>query len=232
MERVNKSRPRVTVVIPTKNEEWTIEWIVNGAKPYADEVLVVDGHSKDRTRQRAKQAGARVILDHGKGKGDGLRTAIAKAKGDILVFIDADGSTKPTDIPKLLKPILAGEADHVHGSRTKGGSDELSGDWNKFLRILGSQIITQGINWRFGVYLTDSQYGFRAIRTDVARSLKLKENIMTIEQEIVIKSLRMGYRLIEVPIHEYKRKFGRSTIYLRRVAWRFVWSWMKYLIWG
>lgn len=229
---MNKTRLKVSVVIPAKNEEKTIARIVKGAKRYADEVIVVDGHSKDRTRQIAKKSGARVILDHGKGKGDGLRTAIAKARGNILVFIDADGSNNPRDIPKLLKPIISGKADHAHGSRTMGGSDELSGDWNKVARIIGSQIITQGINWRFGVHLTDSQYGFRAIRTDVARSLDLKENITTIEQEIIIKTLHRGHRLLEVPIHEYKRRYGRSVISLRRVALRYVLSWLKYLIIG
>lgn len=224
-----KRSPKISVIIPAKNEERTIQWIVNGVKKYADETIVVDGYSADRTRLFAKKAGAKVVLDHRRGKGDGLKIGIQKAKGDILVFIDADGSSKPNGIPKLLKPILRGEADHVQGSRTLGGSDELSGDWNKLMRIIGSQIITQGINWRFGTNLTDSQYGFRAIKTSVVRSLNLKENITTIEQEMIIKSLHRGYRLVEVPIHEYKRKYGRSVISLRRVFLRYVVSWLKYL---
>jgi len=97
-------------------------------------------------------------------------------------------------------------------------------------RIIGSQIITQGINWRFGVHLTDSQYGFRAIKTSVARALNLKENITTIEQEMIIKSLHRGFRLVEVPIHEYRRKYGLSVISLRRVSWQYVLSWLRYLL--
>lgn len=223
---------RISVIIPAKNEEKTISAIVNGAKKYAHETIVVDGHSQDRTRKLAKKAGAKVYLDHGRGKGDGLRVGIQKSHGDILVFIDADGSSRPADIPKLLRPILKGEADHVHGSRTLGGSDELSGDWNKVARIIGSQIITQGINWRFGTSLTDSQYGFRAIKTTVVRSLGLRENITTIEQEMIIKTLRKGYRLMEVPVHEYKRRYGGSTISLRKVWLHYLLSWLKYLTIG
>jgi len=84
--------PRVTIVIPTKNEEGLIGEIVDSVRPYADEILVIDGHSKDQTRTVAAAHGARVELDGGKGKGDALRRAMDIALGEILVFIDADGS--------------------------------------------------------------------------------------------------------------------------------------------
>ena len=118
---------RVTVVIPAKDEEGLIAEIVDAVKPYADEVLVVDGHSRDRTRDIAIARGARVVLDRGKGKGEALRLALDEAACDIVVFIDADGSHEPKDIPTMVAPILAGQADMVVGSRGKGGSDELHG---------------------------------------------------------------------------------------------------------
>ena len=99
---------RVTVVIPAKDEEGLIGEIVDAVKPYADEVLVVDGHSRDRTRDIATAHGARVILDRGKGKGDALRLSFDEATGDIVVFIDADGSHEPRDIPAMVAPIVAG----------------------------------------------------------------------------------------------------------------------------
>ncbi len=222
----------ISIVIPAKNEEKTIGEIIAKCKPYADEILVVDGHSRDRTREIAKGLGVKVILDNGKGKGDGLRCAIKEVKGDVIVFIDADGSHDPDDIPKLVEPIIRGEADHVTGSRMLGGSDEAHGDFDKFLRMMGSDIITLGINYRFNVRLTDSQNGFRAIRTKVARQLNLKENITTIEQEMIIKTLRAGYRITEVATHEYARKYGQSVIKLRKVAFRYVYSWLKYLFFG
>ncbi len=198
-------------------------------RPYADELLVVDGHSTDDTREIAESLGCRVVLDAGKGKGCGIRQAIAEVTGDIVVFIDADYSHRPADIPRLVVPILRGEAEHVVGSRPRGGSDELHGDLEKFARMIGSDIITLGINYRFGVRLSESQNGFRALRTEVARQLDLKENITTIEQEMTIKTLARGYRIVEVPTHEYARRFGESKIRLPRVFFRYLFSWLKYL---
>ncbi len=225
-------REKVSVVIPTRNEEEGIADIIKYCRPYADELLVIDGHSTDRTRNIARRLGARVVLDSGRGKGAALRQAIGEVTGDIIVFIDADYSHYPEDIPRLVIPILRGEADHVVGSRPRGGSDELHGDFEKFMRMIGSDIITLGINYRFGVRLSESQNGFRAIRTEAARTLGLKENITTIEQEMTIKTLRKGYRIIEVPTHEYKRRFGVSKIKLRSVSFRYVYSWLKYMFLG
>jgi len=100
------------------------------------------------------------------------------------------------------------------------------------MRMIGSDIITLGINYRFGVRLSESQNGFRAILTRVARELDLREEITTIEQEMTIKTLRCGYRIAEVPTHEYQRRFGESKIQLRRVSIRYVYSWLKYLFFG
>ncbi|HEX9903054.1 MAG TPA: glycosyltransferase family 2 protein, partial [Acidobacteriota bacterium] len=116
---------KTTVVIPAKNEEQSIGKIIAKCRKYAQEILVVDGHSRDSTARVARRLGARVVQDNGLGKGDGIRVGIQEAKGDILVFIDADGSHDPNDIPELIKPIKQGQADMVVGSRGMGGSDEL-----------------------------------------------------------------------------------------------------------
>jgi len=221
---------KTTVVIPAKNEERSIGKIITKCRKYAQEILVVDGHSRDGTAKVARRLGARVVQDHGRGKGDGIRVGIQEAKGDILVFIDADGSHDPNDIPELIKPIKQGRADMVVGSRGMGGSDELHGDVEKLLRMIGSDIILIGINKKFKVNLTDSQNGFRAVRTKAARSLRLEENITTIEQEMTIKCLKKGFRISEVPTHEYARAHGASVIKLRRVWFRYVWSFLKYLL--
>jgi hypothetical protein len=221
---------RISVVVPAMNEEEGIGVVLQACLPYCDELLVVDGHSTDRTRTIAEGLDVRVIHDNGNGKGDAIRVAIEAVTGDIIVFVDADQSHRPSDIPRLVAPILRDDCDHVVGSRSKGGSDELHGDIAKFARMIGSDIITLGINYRFNVRLTDSQNGFRAIRTSVARTLGLQENITTIEQEMTIKTLAMGYRMGEVPIHEYPRSFGESKIQLWRVSVRYVYSWLKYLL--
>jgi len=222
---------RVSVVIPAKNEALTIRDIIKEAKKYAFEVLVIDGNSQDDTRKIAEQEGAKVFQDAGKGKGVAVRLGIEKAQGDIIVFIDADGSHDPRDIPKLVIPIVPkDEADMVIASRGKGGSDELQGDIDKCTRQLGSEIIVLIINLRWKQRLTDVQNGFRAIRASVAKSLNLKENITTIEQEMVMKALKKGLRISEVPSHEYERKYGTSVIILKKVWFRYIYSFIKNLL--
>ena len=220
---------KITIVIPALNEGATIAEVIEGAKKFTSDILVVDGYSKDETVSIARSLGTRVVFDNRKGKGEAIRTSIAHIAADITVFIDADGSHDPDDIPRLVAPILRGEADHVSGSRLLGGSSELHGGFDECFRLMGSSFITACINHRFGVTLSESQNGFRAIRTDVLRALDLEEDITTIEQEMIIKTLKKGYRMAEVPAHEHKRKAGYSKIKLSKVAFRYVWSMVKYL---
>jgi len=224
------SDTRVTVVIPAKDEEGLIGEIVDAVRPYADEVLVVDGHSLDRTRDIAIEHGARVIQDNGRGKGEALRLSVGAATTGIVVFIDADGSHDPRDIPALVAPIKAGQADMVIGSRGKGGSDELHGTFPQFVRWVGSQIIMLTINWRWNVQLTDSQNGFRAIRREVGEELGLTANLTTIEQEMLMKALKRGYRVQEIASHEFERRWGHSKISVWKLWIPYVWSWLRNLI--
>lgn len=220
---------KISVVIPTLNEEFSVGCIIEGSKPYADELIVIDGHSKDRTREIAENLGAKVFLDNKRGKGEALRHSLSHVTGDIIVFIDADGSHNPDDIPRLIQPIIDGKADHVSGSRLIGGSSELHGGFDECFRLMGSSFITACINWKFNVKLSESQNGFRAIRTEVMKQLDLKENITTIEQEMIIKTLKKGFRLAEVPTHENRRLAGYSKIRLKRVWFRYLYSFVKYL---
>jgi glycosyltransferase involved in cell wall biosynthesis len=222
--------PRATVVIPAKDEEGIVGSIVDACRPHADEILVIDGHSGDRTRDIAVEHGARVLEDNGRGKGDALRVAIAAATTEIVVFIDADGSHEPADIPKLIEPIRAGRADLVIASRGKGGSDELHGTLDQLIRYIGSQLIMLAINYRWNVRLTDSQNGFRAIRTDVARSLGLTSNATTIEQEMLMKALKRGYRVTEIASHEYERRWGTSKVVVWKLWYVYLWSVVRNLL--
>ncbi|MEW5895024.1 MAG: glycosyltransferase family 2 protein [Candidatus Omnitrophota bacterium] len=226
---MSEKHSKISVVIPALNEEGCIGEVIAKARPFCDEIIVVDGHSEDRTRRIAGDAGARVILDNRKGKGEAIRHAVKFAEGEVIVFIDADGSHDPQDIPRLLEPILQGRADHVSGSRLIGGSSELHGGFGECFRLMGSSFITACINWRFKVRLSESQNGFRAIRTDVIKQLGLQENITTIEQEMIIKTLKRGFRMVEVPTHEHRRKSGYSKIDLKKVWLRYVYSFIKYL---
>lgn len=216
----------VTVVIPTRNEEGLIGEVVDAVRQYGD-VLVVDGHSTDATRAVAQAHGARVVLDGGRGKGQAIRQSLTETSSDIVVFIDADGSHEPKDIPALVAPIAAGDADLVIGSRGKGGSDELHGTVGQFIRYTGSQLIMLAINYRWNVRLSDSQNGFRAIRRDVALALNLQSDLTTIEQEMLMLALKRGYRVTEIASHEYERRWGVSKVSVSKLWWAYLWSFWR-----
>jgi dolichol-phosphate mannosyltransferase len=222
-------RTDVSAVIAAKQEGPTIADIVKRTQPYVGEIVVVAGKSTDGTAERAAENGAVVLADGGRGKGEAIRRAIPHLRSPVTVFLDADGSHDPEDIPLLVEPIFAEQADHVSASRLRGGSSELHGGFDEFFRLTGSSFITACINWRFKCALSESQNGFRAIRTAVLRELDLREDITTIEQEMIIKTLRRGFRMAEVPSHEHPRAHGASHIRVWRSAPRYGWSLVKYL---
>ncbi|MBF0165074.1 MAG: glycosyltransferase family 2 protein [Magnetococcales bacterium] len=218
-----------TIVIPTRDEAETIVEMVRCCLKYSPHVLVVDSLSTDGTPRLAEAAGARLLAVPILGKGHAIRAAIPVLATELVLFIDADGSHDVADIPKLIAPLQAGLADHVQASRLMGGSSELHGSFQEFWRLAGSAFITACINWRFQVAISDSQNGFRALRLEVLRQLDLREAITTIEQEMVIKTLRKGFRLVEVPSHEHARIFGSSKIRLSRVWFRYGYALVRYL---
>jgi dolichol-phosphate mannosyltransferase len=214
----------ITVVVVAKDEEATIVKIVQAAQLYADEVIVVDGHSKDNTRELAISAHAdKVILDNDKGKGDAYKVGVKHATGNIIVFVDADGSHEVKDIPKLVQPIVEGKADMVIGSRMTGGSDEFHGSISNYVRMVGGGLITLIINLRYNTQLTDVLNGFRAIRKDTFFKLNLAAVDFDIEHEMVMKCLKYGFRVIEVPSHEYERKSGISKLPTFKKSHLFLW---------
>ena len=219
----------VTVVIAAKDEAPSIGAVIERTRRYASEIVVVAAPSTDGTADVAARNGASVLSDAGRGKGRALRQAIPHVRTPVTVFLDADGSHDPEDIPLLVEPIIADEADHVVASRLRGGSSELHGGFDEFMRLAGSSFITACINRRFNCRLSDSQNGFRAVRTSVLRELDLRENTTTIEQEMTIKTLRGGWRIAEVPSHEHPRSHGASHIRVWRDAPRYGYSLVKYL---
>jgi dolichol-phosphate hexosyltransferase len=211
----------VSVVIAAKQEAPSVGGVIERTRLYAGQIVVVVGPSTDGTAEVAAERGARVLKDGGRGKGDAIRRAIPHIRTPVTVFLDADGSHDPEDIPLLVEPILADRADHVTASRLRGGSSELHGGFDEFFRLAGSSFITACINWRYNCQLSDSQNGFRAIRTSVLQQLDLRENTTTIEQEMTMMTLRQGWRMAEVPSHEHRRTHGSSHIRVWRDAPRY-----------
>jgi len=230
MEQAGK--PTITVLVCTRNEAGGIERIIESVKPYAEEVLVVDGHSTDDTVKLAEAAGARVVQDNGKGKGDAYQVGIHESTQDIIVFIDADGSHEAADIPKLALPIGEGRADFVIASRHKGGSDEWGGDLVTYLRAIGSGFLSIVINMRWGSDFTDVLNGFRAVSRDVAQRVPLKAVDFDIEQHMIVQYLKAGFRGAEVGSHESCRQWGESKLPTFRKAYLFFWRLFLDLITG
>lgn len=214
---------RVVAVVLAKNEEGTIGDAVERTARFVHAVVVMDGHSSDRTVEIARRMGAAVYADPGRGKGSALRQSLQCITADVLVFVDADGSPDPADIPRLVMPVVNGETDLCVGSRFAGGSEELSLSVSQLIRTVGNIMMNIAINRRWHVYLTDTLNGFRAVRRQAVVDVGLREDTHTIEQEMVMKMLRHGYRVMNVPTHEYARKYGRSHINIWKEWPRFAW---------
>jgi glycosyltransferase involved in cell wall biosynthesis len=204
------------VIIPTKNEEHTIGGILDEIKIYTNNILVVDGHSMDKTVSVVEKKNVKYVLDNQKGKGDALRVGVAHTTEDIIVFVDGDGSHNISDIPHLVKPIAEGKADLVVGSRILGGSDELHGTFNKFFRITGTNLLAVLVNKKWKTELSDIENGFRAIRRSTFDQIHLTSPGFTVEQEMVIKCLKNRFIVHEIASHEYARKSGYSKLKTRQ----------------
>ncbi len=203
---------KVTIIIPAKDEGAGLKKIIKSIKSYAKEIIVVDGHSKDKTREIAKEEKVLYILDHGKGRGDGVRMGIKAAKNEVVVLFDADGSHEARDIPRFVTPILAKEAELVIGSRVRGGSFDTEVDLSGIVRSLGCNFLAFIVNRKFKTELTDVIYSFRAIRKSTALKIRLTSNDFRIEPEMVVKCLKHGYKVKEIATREKKRAWGKSKL--------------------
>ncbi|MBQ6511809.1 glycosyltransferase family 2 protein [Methanobrevibacter sp.] len=186
------------VIIPAFNEEVAISSIVKRSMKYADEVLVVDDGSTDRTFQIAKDAGARVIKHYNNlGKGISLKDAFAEVNGyDIVVTIDGDGQHNPDEIPNLVRPILEDRADLVNGSRYLDGFD----DETPAYRRVGQRVLDIATNVTSGTHVTDSQSGFRAFSGKTIPYFRFRDTGFGIESEMLADAAENNFRIVEVPI--------------------------------
>ena len=212
----------IATVILARNEGPTVGAAVTGAIGHCARVVVMDGHSTDQTVEISRSAGAEVHTDPGAGKGAAIRASLELVTEPVVVFMDADGSHDPDDIPRLAGPVLRDDADLCVGSRFTGGSEELSMTFGQLIRTIGNIAMNVAINERWKVQLTDTLNGFRAGRREALLAVGLRANIHTIEQEMVMKMLLANYRVVNVPTHEYPRQFGDSHIKIWRQWPRFV----------
>jgi glycosyltransferase involved in cell wall biosynthesis len=205
----------VSIIIPVYNEESTLGNVIERVQEAMThtglqfEVIVADDHSFDNSLQVAKAYPVRVysLVAH-VGKGMGLRAGFAKAKGDVIVTIDSDGSHRPDELPKVLAPVLQDQADLVIGSRYLNQKNVAT----KKLNAFGVKLFNRLIQMFIGVFVTDSQSGYRAMKKEVLQKLHLKSGGYEIESEMLVKTAKGKYRVLEVPISFEQRTYGRSGV--------------------
>src|SRR5579885_1337531 len=204
------SRPRVAVVIPTLDEEVAIRDVLASVPREAvDEIIVADSGSRDRTVERARAAGARVVVESRRGYGRACATGAAAARDcDIIVFLDGDGSDDPRFIPTLLAPILAGACDFVVGSRLRGTRERGSMSAHQ---ILAGHLAGWAIRLLYGVRYTD-MCAFRAIRRDALDRLGMREMTYGWNLEMQMRAARAGLRIREVGVAHRRRAGGAAKV--------------------
>jgi len=223
---------KISVIMPAYNEKATVEKIIQKvlAVNISKEIIIVDDGSTDGTRDVLKkmetQPDVKVIYhDKNYGKGRALRTGLAQAGGDIIIFQDADLEYFPQEYHLLTEPITEGEADVVYGSRFLGRHRVFL-----FTHLLGNVVVNMVANILYNTTLTDLETGYKAFRREVLKKMRLKENDFRIEAEITAKIFKKGFRVYEVPISYGGRGYAEG----KKITWKdgllAIWALLKYRI--
>jgi glycosyltransferase involved in cell wall biosynthesis len=205
------TKPFISVIIAALNEEEAIAQVIKAVpKDLADEIIVVDNGSKDRTAEIAARAGARVVKQPVAGYGRAYQTGVRSVspESEIIVFIDGDGSDCPEMMDRLVTPIVDGKAEFVIGSRTRGHREAGSMNWHQ---VFAGYMIGAFLRILYGVRSTDMG-PFRAIRRDTLERLKLREETYGWPLEMQMRAARAHVRTMEVPVDYRRRAGGQSKI--------------------
>lgn len=199
---------RITAVIPALDEEDAIGLVVQELPRLVDDVIVVDNGSRDRTAEVARASGARVVRAPVRGYGEACLAGIAAADGaDIIVFLDGDHSDHPSQVDRVVRPILEDEADLVIGSRVLGRREPGAHPWHA---VAGTWLCVALMNLLVGTRATDLG-PFRAIRAGALRRLEMRDRGFGWTVEMQVRAHRLGLRVREVPV-DYRRRIGRSKV--------------------
>jgi glycosyltransferase involved in cell wall biosynthesis len=215
--RQGATGPSVSVVIPALNEVKNLPYLLERMPP-GHEIILIDGNSTDGTAQLMRELwpGATIFKQVGRGKGDALRLGFAVSTRDIIVTIDADGSTDPAEIPRFVA-AFGSDVDFVKGSRflPSGGSSDITR-----IRHIGNSILSGIVNILFGTRYTDLCYGYNAFRRSVLPQLCIDCNGFEVETLMNIRAAKARLRIAEVPSYESPRIHGVSNLHAARDGWR------------
>lgn len=202
--------PTTSVVVPTLNEERNIGHVLGRMPDCVTEVVLVDGLSTDRTVDAAREVAPdlTLVLERKRGKGAALAAGFRVAAGDVIVMLDADGSTEPKEIPRFLDALVAG-ADFAKGSRFAhgGGSSDITP-----LRRAGNKSFAQVVNLLWGSDFGDLCYGYNAFWRDCLEHVVVDSAGFEVETLLAIRAVRAGLRIAEVPSYEAPRMYGESNL--------------------
>jgi glycosyltransferase involved in cell wall biosynthesis len=201
--------PSVTAVIPALDEEGSIGSVLDAIpRDLVQEVIVIDGGSRDGTMAAATARGARVLREHRRGYGRACALGAAAARCDIVVFLDADGAADPREIGDLLAPIAEGRADLVLGSRLAGPVPAGAMPWHQ---QIGNRLAALLIRLLYQQALTDLG-PFRAVRRARLADIPLTDLTYGWPTEMIVRGARAGWRIAEVPVTCKPRTAGQSKI--------------------
>jgi len=202
----------ISVVIPALNEEEPIAAVVRDCLTTGlpGELIVVDNGSTDRTAERARAAGARIVVEPKPGYGRACAAGVRalSADCDVVVFLDGDGSDCPEFMPQLVEPIQRGEEDFVIGSRTRGKRER--GSMN-FQQVFAGRVAGALLRLLYGVRYSD-MCPFRAIRRSALEKLGMKEETYGWNLEMQMRAARARLRILEVPVNHRCRTGGESKV--------------------
>jgi len=207
-------KPKITALLCTLNEEENLQHVLPGIPDWVDEVLLVDGHSTDRTVEVAREVCPRVtvLYQPGTGKGNALKCGFEHARGDIIVTLDADGATDPEEIHKFIEPLLNGY-DFAKGSRFLNKNHLKMPLHRRF----GNWVLATAANILYGTKYTDICSGYNAVWKKSIGSVNLLSDGFELEQEMNVKIKKAGLRVIEVPCSNNR---GRITGGSKVAIWR------------
>ena len=204
-------KPYVSVIIAALNEEEAIANVIASVpREIADEVIIVDNGSTDRTAEVAAATGARVVAEPERGYGRAFRAGLHSLSADceIVVFLDSDGSDYPEMMNRLVEPIIEGTHDFVISSRTRGRREPGSMNWHQ---VFAGYMVGFFLRLLYGVRSTDMG-PFRAIHRDALQRLKMREETYGWPLEMQMRAARAGLRTLEVPVDYRRRAGGQSKI--------------------